>query len=227
MLQRKRILFYLTFILTTVFVFSLSISNIKASVGLFYVSGQHYNTQVYGSSGTQVTHSVTVIQETGGGCASFATFWLDSYNWTGIGFYQGWNFENGQFYNYPRYYYDYKWNDSYHFHDLGIAPLNQNHSYSVHLIPQQPYPDKGIMVLSIDSSSKAYLYNYNYAGGVALGESESHNSQNTMDYHFWNMKYASSTGYWYPFQATVFYRNLPYQINVKSVTEWYAYGGGQ
>jgi len=83
------------------------------------------------------------------------------------------------------------------------------------------------MVLSIDSSSKAYLYDYSYTGGKALGESESHNSQNTMDYHFWNMKYASSTGYWYPFQATVFRADSPYLINISSVTEWYAYGGGQ
>ncbi len=227
MFKRKRIMFYLITLFTTVFVVTLITAPVKASAGSFYVFGQHYDSQVYGSSGTQVTHSVSVIQEPRGGCASFVGLWLNEYNWAAIGFYQGWDYENNQFYNYPRYYYDYKINDSYHFHDLGIASLNQNHNYSVHIIPQQPYPDKGIIEMSIDGLSKVYLYNYTYTGGEALGESESHNSQNTMNYHFWNMEYVNSAGYWYPFRATKFHYDSPYSIDIRSVTEWYACGGGQ
>lgn len=217
----------LCFLIVAVVFLGFTIPSVKATNGPFYVSGSHYDTQVYGSSGMQVTHSVSVVQEQYGGCASFVVFKISDYNWAAIGFYQGHNYNNGQFYNYPRYYYDYKINGSYHFYDLGTAPLNQNHSYSVKLIPEQPYPDRGIMVLSIDNLSKAYLYNYTYTGGEAKGESESHNSKNTMDYHFWNMQYAISTGYWYPFKATYFYYYPPYTIDIKSVTEWYVQEGGQ
>lgn len=194
----------LCFLIVAVVFLGFNTSSVKATGRPFYVSGIHNDTQVYGSSGMQVTHFVSVVQEQYGGCASFVVLNISYYNWAAIGFYQGHNYSNGQFYNYPRYYYDYKINGSYHFYDLGTAPSNQNHSYSVKLIREQPYPDKGIIILSIDNSSKGYLYGYTYTGGQAKGESESHNSQNTMDYHFSNMQYAISTGSWYPFRATQF-----------------------
>jgi hypothetical protein len=60
--------------------------------------------------------------------------------------------------------------------------------------------------------------------GVALGESESHDNNNQMNYHFWNMRYATQGLYWYNFSNTSFYGDWPYYYTKVSDTEWWAKG---
>jgi len=206
-------------LLVLVLVISLSFpNNVFGTAGFYYVTGA-MPTQ-FGARGYEVTNSVTLNGQSV--CASFVAKHAGN-NWFATGFYQGLN-PNGNFYSGPRYYYDRVLLGNYFFQDLGSAPTGESHEYGVFLMTQYPDPTPGTMVAFRDSTTLVQESGYAKLSGEVHGQSESHDSLNQMNYHFWSMKYATQSLYWYNFSNTLFSKNSPYYYTKISDTEWWAKG---
>jgi hypothetical protein len=82
------------------------------------------------------------------------------------------------------------------------------------------------MVAYIDSSEKVREYGYTDSACYASGQSESHDTLNEMNYHFWQMQAKPLEPRWSSFHDTLFGADYPYYYNRISDSEWYAYGQG-
>ncbi len=179
----------------------------------------------YGAKSSIVTKNVYISNWTS--CAAFTAYVLDDNVWAQVGFYQGLN-PHGQYYNDTRYYYEFRCYENYVFKDLGHAPTNQSHEYGVYLSTYSPLP-YGDMIFYRDNNILMDYYGYpKESSYFVAAEAESHDSNNGMDYHFYNVQYATEGLYWYPFSNTKFgcylngypCYNCPYEFINKEDTSW-------
>lgn len=198
-------------------------SVVLAYPGYFYVVGYNYNRYrfYWGVRGYQLTRSVYIYDRSG--CASFVVLQQDSGDFMAVGFYQGHD-PNGGFVSTPYYYVDRILHGVYKFWRFEQAPVGESHRYWVVLVqvPGEPARMKAI----IDVTTKVSEKGYDALDSYASGQSESHDTRNEMNYHFWQMQAKPFESRWSLFHDTWFHADPPYSYNRISDSEWYALGQG-
>jgi len=196
-------------------------SVVLAYPGHFYVFGYDYNRYrfYWGVRGYQLTTSVYIYDQSG--CASFVVLEQDSGDFMAVGFYQGHD-PNGGFVFTPHYYVDRVLHGVYKFWRLEQAPVGESHRYWVVLLPGSPATMEAI----IDTTIRVREEGYDALDCYASGQSESHDTRNEMNYHFWQIQAKPFEPRWYSFHDTWFYADDPYRYNKISDSEWYALGQG-
>ena len=128
----------------------------------------------------------------------------------------------GGFVSTPHYYVDRILHGVYKFWRLEQAPVGESHRYWVVLL----YGPPATMEAIIDTTIKVREEGYDALDCYASGQSESHDTRNEMNYHFWQIQAKPLEPRWYSFHDTWFYADDPYRYNRISDSEWYALGQG-
>lgn len=213
----------LAFILLFIVFHAMNASVVLAYSGNFYVFGGNNNGYRFyrGVRGYQLTSNVDIYDQSG--CASFVVLQQDSGDFMAVGFYEGHD-PNGGFVSTPHYYVDRSLHGVYKFWKFEQAPVGQSHRYWVVLVqvPGSPACMKAI----IDVTTKVNENGYDALDSYASGQSESHDTRNEMDYHFWQMQAKPFEPRWSSFHHTWFGADNPYRYNRISDSEWYALGQG-
>lgn len=198
---------------------SFAFVQVNASPGRWYVGevmpNGSYPSIYYGVRGYNSVQNQTIVY--GSGVASFYGVVQPNDDWLAMGIFQGHN-ALGHYFTNPQFYYDYMRHGVKGIIELGSAPLGINVQYGVYTSRQflPPWPPPG------DAHATWYAYNsylpstysvtdFYYAWGAALAESESHDNQNTLNYHYWGCQYATMGLNYYDFQSPGFaFQSPPY-----------------
>jgi hypothetical protein len=196
------------------------ISIASAEPGRFYVVGQNYNNaRLYrGVRGYQNTVSVFLYDSSG--VASFVILGQENGNFMSIGFAQG-SQPDGSFESNPVYFVDRFLNLVYKFWKLEQAPVGQNHRYWVCLIRLSRK-----MVTYIDATERISETGYLNRDCTAEAQTESHDTRNQMNHHFWYMQAQTIEQRWFLWHDTFFHADSPYHYTTTSAYEWLAHGQG-
>ncbi len=207
---------------------------VNASPGHWYVGEvmpiAAYPNVYYGVRGYNTVQNQTIVY--GSGVASFYAVVQPNNDWLAMGIFQGQN-ALGHYFNSPQFYYDYMKRGTKGIVELGSAPLSTNVRYGVYTSRQfsPPWPPPS------DAHATWYAYNsylpstysvsdFLYAWGAPLAESESHDSLNTLNYHYWGCQYASAALNYYNFQSPGYsFQDAPYHYT-GGYTDWYSSGPG-
>jgi len=211
----------LALVLVFIVFHSMNASTVLAYPGQFYVVGFNNNRYrfYYGVRGYQETRTVSIYDESG--CASFVTLIQENGDFMAVGFYQGHD-PSGGFVSTPHYYVDSILRGVYRFFRFEQAPVGENHQYWVCLVGT---PTTTMMAV-IDTTTKVTISGYMDSACYASGQSESHDTRNSMNYHFWQMDARPLEVRWYSFHNTWFRADSPYYYQRVSDSEWYALGQG-
>lgn len=200
------------FLLTVV-----TVSPVLAQGGHYFVavydnkSAYYY----YGVSGYQVTVSVSF--QSGSAVASFVGLGQSNGDFFCCGFFQGTDVY-GHYYANPTYYVDRVHTQQYSIWTYGQAPTGQNHQYYVY----KPIY-YGTMSALLDGTTLKTEGGYGTYASIASGQTESLNSLNQMNHHFWNVKGAQAEFRYYAFNNIGVTQNSPYYYTRGgSDAEWWA-----
>jgi len=180
----------------------------------------------YGAK-THITTTYGYVHDQGSACIAFATNLINKSTWAQTGIFQG-LYPYGVYHSSPTYYYEFELFGDYEFKSLGPAPVGQTHEYGVYLSTYSS-SSYGDMIMYRDNTILLDYYGFpkEYSDFVAA-EAECHGGQNSINYHFSNVEYATQGLHWYPFVNTKFgyYINslpsydCPYEIIDKTDTSW-------
>lgn len=209
------------------------IVQVNASPGRWYVylqmNASSSNPYYYGVRGYNTVVNQTIVYNSG--VASFYGVGQPNTDWLAMGIMQGKQPNGGPYYSSPQFYYDYQKRTVPGFVGLGATPLNTNVRYGVYTSRQfsPPWPPPG------DAHATWYAYNsylsptysitdFYYAWGIPVGESESHDNLNTLNYHYWGCQWADMGLIYHDFvyPATAYYM-LPYHFT-GGYTDWRSSG---
>ncbi len=198
----------------------------KAIPGFVIVYDNGKQFEYHSVKGKQLTAYFTVDPLwRGNGVASFVYLQQENYDFFAVGFMKGWTPEaphnpDPEWLSTPYYYVDRYLNGDYDFWLKEIAPMG--------ITPHEYYVcGQTIMVAWIDGvplqSESGYQSSYNFAAGCT----ESHDTRNTMNSYFFNMKAGPSLFVQYPFHDDINETDYPYVLTwVYPDTAWTATGGG-
>jgi len=130
------------------------------------------------------------------GVASFVTITMANGDWYQIGQHQGKIPYREAFYPQVHYYFDWTENGVYGFHRCNDDPVGTNHEFKIYTT--RGYYPNGPWYAPIDGNVYNTRYNFPLRNGVPSAQCESHDNQNQMEYHWWNLKYAGAgLNHWY------------------------------
>lgn len=226
--RKSEMKYVISLLLIAALCYSFSLAQFaNAYSGRFYVYVQQWPgsdfSKGYGVRGYSTVNSNYVYDESG--VASFFAVKQPNGDWLAIGYFQG-HSPNGGFYPDPEYYVDWEVQGVYGMQEFGSAPLNTNHEYYVYSTMQFYPGGGGAWYACRDGQVILSKTGYAYAYGYPVAESESHDTRNSLNYHYWGLRYATAGLYWYDFDSIYPYNDTNYGIDLVSLTEFYSYGGG-
>jgi len=188
-------------------------------------------TQYYGVRGYTTVANQSIVYHSI--VASFYAVAMPNDGWLAHGFFVGYD-SHGHYFLSPQLYYDYHkgYGSPVIQVDLGSVPIGTNLRCGVYTTRQfsPPWPPVG------NASATWYCYNsyqpmntysvagFYYAWGVPLVESESHDSLNTLNFHYTGCQYGTMGLNYYNFANPAFHwSDNPYHFT-GTYTDWYSYG---
>ena len=140
---------------------------------------------------------------------SFLTITMANGDWYQVGQHKGKVPYDG-FFPEVHYYLGWKENEVYGFQRCNDAPVGTNHEFMIYAT--RGYCPNGPWYALIDGKVYNTRYNFPLSYGVPSAQCESHDNQNQMEYHWWDLKYAGpGLNYWY-FSKNWDHEDAPYQL---------------
>ena len=212
-------------VIATIFITLNAFHSIVSAVqGSYYVAvadnHAYYNYRVVRGNQTTLQSSVT------GGVASFVNLIQQNGDYFCVGFVRGWAPNGTTWLSTPYYYIDRRLGGNYYFQNFEQAPVGQNQNHQYWLFAYSNYDQIARMYAFVDENLKKMESGYSALGNQAYGQTETHDSLDQMNSHFFDMK----AGEWWliysAFHDDASLVNSPYHLNLISQTEWTATGQG-